>query len=98
MQMTAMKKAILVLLAVGVLVGGAAGVAVAEANNPNLITTHHPGYAPDHNYPMNTTQPGWEHWDSMGSDIAGVSAPAPTSQGEPVVPVPGNDERSYDSR
>jgi hypothetical protein len=39
--------------------GGLEGVALADHNKPNLVETGHRGYAPDYNYPLDTTQPGW---------------------------------------
>jgi hypothetical protein len=59
--MKTMIKLGLAVLAVGVLIAGAEGVALADHNRPNLGTTGQPGNAPDYNYPMDTTQPGWSH-------------------------------------
>ena len=55
------KQAVLVGLAVGLLVAGLNGIALADHNNPNLAETGHPGYAPDYSAPMDTSQPGWMH-------------------------------------
>jgi hypothetical protein len=59
--MKTMAKTALAVLAVALLVGGVEGVALADHNNPNLAETGHPGVAPDYNYPMDTSQPGWLH-------------------------------------
>ena len=59
--MKTMAKMGLAVLAIGLLVGGMEGLALASPNNPNLAETGHPGVAPDYNYPMDTSQPGWMH-------------------------------------
>ena len=67
--MKTLTKTVLAMLAVGLLVAGAEGVALAEHNKPNLDATGHPGYAPDYNYPMDTTQPGWMHDGQSGGYV-----------------------------
>ena len=59
--MKTMAKTVLAVLAVGLLVWGVEGVALADHNNPNLAETGHPGVASDYNYPMDTSQSGWIH-------------------------------------
>jgi len=54
---------VLGLLAAGLLVGGAAGVALAKNKNPDLPDMSdqdpgHPGYATYYHYPMDTGQTG----------------------------------------
>lgn len=111
--MKAMTKLGVAVLAVGLLIAGAEGVALAGHGNV---------YVPDYNYPMDTTQPGWIHniqgggyvgyppdystapdntgWSPMESTETGVSAAPQTSQAQPAVPVApflGNDQRSSHS-
>ena len=58
-MMTPMKKAVLALLAVGVMVGGMEGVALAEKNDPNPATTRDLGTPLNYTSPMETAQTGW---------------------------------------
>ncbi len=67
--MKTLTKTVLAVLAIGCLVWGAEGVALADHNNPDLAQTGQPGYAPDYNYPMNTSQAGWTHNTASGGGV-----------------------------
>ncbi|MBP1778925.1 MAG: hypothetical protein H6Q86_4936 [candidate division NC10 bacterium] len=120
--MKTMAKTVLAMLAVGVLVGGMAGVVLAADKSPDMTAPGYTGYPSEYYGAMDTTQSGWIHnmqgggyvgyppdysntpndqgWTPMGRAQAGVSAPAPTSHAQPVVPVApylGNDQRSHHS-
>jgi hypothetical protein len=67
-----MKQAFVIVLAVGLLVGGAQGVALAQnAGAPSVPQGSQgyglpvPAYPPDAYRPMDTTQPGWVHSSSQ---------------------------------
>ena len=59
--MKSVMKIAVALVAVGLLVGGPAGVALADHNRPGLAETGHPGEVPGYYAPLDTTQPGWIH-------------------------------------
>lgn len=95
--MTSMKKMVVAVFAIGLVVAGMHGVALAGKNNPNLAATGHPGYAPDYYYPMTTAQsgqgqnvrrdvPGSRYWNAEGA-VGDAANSQPTSSRTPdVVP------------
>ncbi len=67
-----MKQAFVIVLAVGLLVGGAQGVALAQTAGAPAVPQGSqgyglpvPAYPPDAYRPMDTTQPGWVHTSSQ---------------------------------
>ncbi len=99
--MKTMAQTVLVVLAVGVLVGGVAGVALAADKSPDMTAPGYTGYPPEYYGSMNTTQSGWIH-NMQGGGYVGYppdysNAPndqgwtsmgsAQPSQAQPVVPV-----------
>lgn len=92
--MKTMTKTILVVLAVGLLVWGVEGIALADHNNPTLAQTGRPGYDPDYYAPMDTTQPGWMHSIPSGGyvgyppDYSNVPTWIPKGSAAPEVTAP----------
>lgn len=81
--MKTMAKTVLAVLAVGVLVWGVAGVALAGDKSPDMTAPGYTGYPSEYYGSMNTTQSGWIH-NMQGGGYVGYPpdySNAPNDQG-----------------
>jgi len=67
--MKTMAKTVLAMLAVGVLVGGMAGVVLAADKSPDMTAPGYTGYPPNYYGTMDTGKPGWEHNMTSGGYV-----------------------------